>query len=196
MSVGNQVLSSSAQAFLQKLKQLDLGSIEKRLMQSGWTRQQATLAINRYKMFLFVVYLHPHIPLVPSQEIDLVWHYHILHTRQYSQDCQMLFGRFLHHEPDVEYWHQPNPVSLNTAFAQTTALLVQYFGDAALGDASLEQPDSLLIPENLPQQQKLSENGDSHLHPSACGRPTSCLLETSFLTKQQIALAFEPNGFY
>ena len=183
MSVGNQVLSSSAQTFLQKLKQLDLGSIEKRLMESGWTRQQATLAINRYKMFLSVAYLHPHIPLVPSQEIDLVWHYHILHTRQYSQDCQMLFGRFLHHEPDVEYWHQPNPVSLNTAFAQTTALLVQYFGDAALGDASLEQPDSLLIAENLPQQQKLSGNGDSHLHPSACGRPTSRLLETSDLTQ-------------
>lgn len=91
----------------------------------------------------------------------------------------MLFGRFLHHEPDVEHWRQPNPLSLNTAFAQTTALLVQYFGDAALGDTSLEQPDSLLIAENLPQQQPLSENGYSHLHPSSCGRPTSRQLETS-----------------
>ena len=187
MSVANQVLSSSAQTFLQKLKQLDLGSIEKRLMQSGWTRQQATLAINRYKMFLSVVYLHPHTPLVPSQEIDQVWHYHILHTRKYYQDCQMLFGRFIHHEPDVEQWRQPDPLSLNTAFARTTELLVQYFGDAALGDTSLEQPGSILRAEKLPLQQKLSENGDSHLHPSACGRPTSCLLETSYLTKQQLA---------
>lgn len=165
--------------FPSKLQQLDLRPIQKQLIQSGWTHQQAMRAINRYKMFLSVVSLHPHTALVPTQEIDFVWHCHILHTRKYRQDCQMLFERFIDHEPDRELLQY----SLDTAFAQTQALLVQYFGDAALGDASLEQPDSLLIAENWPQQQKFSENGDSYLHHSACGRPTSCLLETSYLTQ-------------
>jgi hypothetical protein len=179
MSVGNQVSSALSQAFASKLKELDLEPIEKQLIQSGWTRQQATLAINRYKMFLFLVYLHPYTPLVPTQEIDRVWHCHILETRKYFKDCQMLFGRFIHHEPDSTAENQADQLSLDTAFAHTTALLVQYFGNAALGDTKLEQSDNILVAENLSQQQKLCEKGCSHLHPSACGRPRSRLLETS-----------------
>jgi hypothetical protein len=179
MSVRNQVLSALSQAFASKLKELDLEPIEKQLIQSGWTRQQATLAINRYKMFLSLVYLHPHTPLVPTQEIDRVWHCHILQTRKYFKDCQMLFGRFIHHEPDSTAGNQADQLSLDTAFAQTTALLVQYFGDAALGDTKLEQSESTFVAKNLPQQQELCEKGYSHLHRSACGRPRSRLLETS-----------------
>ncbi len=189
MPMRNQVLSVLDQTFFSKLQELDLEPIKNQLMQSGWTRQQTTWAINRYKMFLSVVYLNPHTPLVPTQEIDFVWHCHILHTRKYHQACQMLFGRFIDHEPDQKLWEVDEQLSLDTAFAQTQTLLVQYFGEAALRDTSLEQLDSIFCTENLPQQQKLYDKGYSHLHPSACGRPRSHLLETSDLTHHLICQA-------
>ncbi len=179
MSVGNQVLSALDQAFSSKLQELDLEPIKKQLMQSGWTCQQTTVAINHYKMFLSILYLYPHTPLVPTQEIDVVWHCHILHTRKYRQDCQMLFGHFIEHEPDRELWGIANQSSLDTAFAQTAALLAEYFSEAALGDTKLEQPDPIFLAYNLSRQQKLCEKGYSHLHRSACGRPRSNLLGTS-----------------
>jgi uncharacterized protein DUF1399 len=143
MSVENQILPALNQALLQKLQALDLEPIKQQLIQSGWTHQQTNWAILRYKMFLSVVYLHPHTPLVPTQEIDFVWHCHILHTRKYRQDCQMLFGRFIDHEPGLKLWGISDQLSLDTAFAQTTTLLVEYFG----------------------------EKPYSHFQRSACGRP-------------------------
>jgi hypothetical protein len=92
MFVENQILSALGRAFLQTLKELDMEPIADQLKQDGWTCQQAMCAIARYKLFLVLVYLHPHTLLVPTQEIDRVWHCHILHTRKYFEDCQMLFG--------------------------------------------------------------------------------------------------------
>jgi hypothetical protein len=170
MSVGNQVLPASPQTFFQTLKELDMEPIARQLMHDGWTRQQTMYAISRYLMFLFLVYLHPQMLLVPTQEIDRVWHCHILHTRKYFQDCQRLFGRFIHHEPGSVLRLQADQLSLDAAFAQTTALLECYFPLAVLGDTQLEQLDGLFLAENPPQQQNNSEKGDLRYQSSACGR--------------------------
>jgi hypothetical protein len=185
MFSGNPVGAAQSQIFLEKLKEIDFEPIAHQLMQSGWTRQQTTCAIFRYKIFLSLIYLHPHTPLVPTQEIDRVWHCHILHTRKYRQDCQMLFGRFIDHEPDSELWGIAHQRSLDTAFAQTQALLVQYFGETVLGDTKLEPPDSIFLAQNQPQQPKLHEKGYLRHQRSACGRPESRLLETSQFSAPQ-----------
>lgn len=172
MSVGNQVRSMSGQAFSSKLKELDLEPIARQLMQDGWTRQKAMYAISRYMMFLFLVYLHPQMLLVPTQEMDRVWHCHILHTRKYFQDCHMLFGCFIHHEPDSMLGLQADQLARDTAFAQTQALFEYYFPPEALGDGQLKQLDGIELTENPPQQRKLGEKGDLCFHRSACGRPS------------------------
>lgn len=87
----------------------------------------------------------------------------------------MLFGRFIHHEPDVQACRQAEQLELDAAFAQSTKLLVRYFGEAALGDAKLEQPDTSKRTEHQPPQQKLYEKGYLRLQRSACGRPNSNL---------------------
>jgi len=38
---------------------------------------------------------------VPSHEVDLIWHAHILFTRQYMEDTEKYFGHYLHHEPNT-----------------------------------------------------------------------------------------------
>ena len=214
--------AKQTQTFLQKLKELDFEPIAHQLMQSGWTHQQTMRAMNRYKVFLLLIFLYPHTPLAPTQEIDQVWHCHILHTRKYREDCQMLFGYFIDHEPNLKVgvrgqgsgvrsqesgvrrgkfsfircdrslwksglklWEIANHDYLDTTFAQTQALLVQYFGEAALGDIKLEQPDSMELAENLPQPQQLSKKDALHLQRSACGRPESSLREIFQLSVSQ-----------
>ncbi len=38
---------------------------------------------------------------VPDHEVDLIWHGHILFTKQYDHDTKEYFGHFLHHEPKM-----------------------------------------------------------------------------------------------
>ena len=92
-------LSQDNQLFIGKLKQLDLKAIANELMHSTeekWSFERTKQASSHYSMFLWLVNLYPKRQLVPTQEIDKVWHYHILDTMKYAEDCQMLFGRFVH----------------------------------------------------------------------------------------------------
>lgn len=97
-------LSSTEKPFWEKLSSLNFNAIAHRLMESeaGWTKTQTQQALAQYAMFLQLVDLYPNTPLVPTGEIDRVWHHHILDTVKYEKDCQFLFGRFLHHSPGVK----------------------------------------------------------------------------------------------
>ena len=176
MSISDPVKTTEIQDFLHKLKKLDLGLIAHQLLHQGWTRQQAMRAINCYKMFLSLAYLHPKIPLVPTQEIDLVWHYHILHTRKYRKDCQMLFGRFIDHEPDGEFWGQGDSLALDAAFNQTQAVFEHYFGKSMLENTEFEQLEKLELAENQSQRYNFYEAGYLPFQRSACGRPINNLV--------------------
>lgn len=47
--------------------------------------------------------------LPPSQDIDEVWHAHILHSKEYTDFCKLVFGDYLHHNPgqeDGEYFQK------------------------------------------------------------------------------------------
>lgn len=44
---------------------------------------------------------------VPNKQIDEMWHEHILDTRKYSDDCQTVFGYYLHHTPANPKDNQP-----------------------------------------------------------------------------------------
>lgn len=38
--------------------------------------------------------------IAPPKIIDDYWHEFILHTKMYSEYCQTVFGRFIHHQPN------------------------------------------------------------------------------------------------
>lgn len=67
---------------------------------ADWNPERVASAIEQYRRFLIMAMLFPDDEIMPiSEDMDHVWHAHILHTTQYEEDCQMLFGEFLHHEP-------------------------------------------------------------------------------------------------
>jgi hypothetical protein len=108
------------------IQALDLSTIANNLVKQGWTRRQADSACQLYKNFLLLnVKYGPDSGLAPSQEIDEIWHSHILDTAHYMQDCQNIFGYYLHHAV-VE--QESIPVTDEQAFAKTQRLYLQEFG--------------------------------------------------------------------
>lgn len=124
-------VSTSEQAFLQQLTAIDFGPIGFKLMHpdegQGWTLEQTIHAIEQYRRFLFLHHRYPTIQLVPSQEIDRVWHTHILDTAKYREDCHLLFGRFIDHYPYFGLQGDADRQKMERAFAHTQALLESCF---------------------------------------------------------------------
>mgnify|MGYP001169422760 CR=1 FL=1 len=65
----------------------------------GLNEEEIELAIEEYKRFLILKMENPGVNLAPTDLMDKAWHMHILDTRRYSEDCEVMFGRFLHHHP-------------------------------------------------------------------------------------------------
>jgi hypothetical protein len=86
---------------------LDLTSVKLRLMDpklgEGWTREYAERIEAAYKNFLTMVvkYQDDAEDIMLAKDVDEFWHTHILQTMKYADDCERVFGTFLHHEPHV-----------------------------------------------------------------------------------------------
>lgn len=79
---------------------LDLSILEQRLVQRfRWWPRRAALGVRNYKRFLYCLQVLKDTALTPSEEIDEVWHYHILDTQAYHTHCQQVFGHYIHHTP-------------------------------------------------------------------------------------------------
>lgn len=64
-----------------------------------WSRAYAGRAFYEYKRFMLLAVLAGH-PVTPSEEVDHVWHLHLLYTRSYWHDlCRDVLGQEVHHGP-------------------------------------------------------------------------------------------------
>lgn len=131
--------SVTAKQALQAVNNLDLRSISGKLSHENtefWTPSTVRYAEANYRRFLVLQIMHPIATLVPNKIIDAYWHQHILDTRKYADDCQTIFGFFLHHDPYFGLADEDER-SLNlTAFAHTQQLWLEAFGEPMLGDAN------------------------------------------------------------
>ena len=67
--------------------------------ENGWSRRLADRAIEEYRRFMFLAIVAGH-PVTPSDQVDQVWHLHLLYTRSYwDRFCGEVLGRPLHHGP-------------------------------------------------------------------------------------------------
>ena len=121
----------SFELFLQKTRQLDLSPIAYQLMKSRsgavWTKAQTVKAIAQYLAFLYLTDCYPDRQLVPSVEVDRVWHCHILDTSKYAEDCQFLFGYMIHHFPYLGLRGRKDQQNHRQAYLQTQALFNRHF---------------------------------------------------------------------
>ena len=93
-------------------------------------------ATQAYVRFLTLRKANPERTLVPSELIDLVWHYHILDTRKYCDDCERLFGSYLHHDPYFGIGSDESFEANQLAWRETQELWLETFGEPMLGAAN------------------------------------------------------------
>lgn len=86
----------------QKIKDLDLTSLQWRLMQDPrlggckWEKERAEKAIEEYKKFLTQlsqISLYPDMPLVPPDDVLMVWQIHTEDREKYHAECVDIFGQ-------------------------------------------------------------------------------------------------------
>src|SRR6267154_76104 len=86
---------------------LDLESVKVRLMDpelgEGWTGEYADGIEQGYRNYLTMLakYQDHAEDILLSKDVDEFWHTHILQTIKYTEDCDAVFGKYLHHAPHV-----------------------------------------------------------------------------------------------
>lgn len=86
-----------------KMDALNLKCIGENIsVKEGWRIKRIAKAEKEYREFLNLLIEHKSKKIVPwNNDLDVFWHYHILDTQKYHQDCDKIFGYYLHHDPKV-----------------------------------------------------------------------------------------------
>ncbi|KAG0565461.1 hypothetical protein KC19_8G192000 [Ceratodon purpureus] len=83
-------------------------------------------AEQRYKGFLYLFTLNKGLFLVPTYDVDIMWHAHQLSPAAYNRDCLAILKRVLNHD-DTDSDRGPGQ-KLNTGFKDTCELWEEIFG--------------------------------------------------------------------
>lgn len=92
--------SEEFQAFRDKAASLDhdhVGKICERMY--GWSPNKTRYVRSQYNVFWAICGINLQLDIYETLDVDNYWHAHVLHTQQYREDCDYVFGRFLEHVP-------------------------------------------------------------------------------------------------
>lgn len=114
------------------IAELDLEPIIVKLMDQeegeGWALDFALRVSEEYKKFLLLNLLFPDASIIPSKYVDEFWHYHILDTSKYQDDCEQYLGFFLHHFPYFGMRGPEDEINLQNAWKETLSIYESQFG--------------------------------------------------------------------
>lgn len=93
-------------ALWNKIKNFEIDDVEAPLTftdrlarENGWRISYSLRAVEEYKRFMFLMCLSNR-PLTPSDQIDQVWHLHLIYTHSYWDEfCGSVLNRKIHHGP-------------------------------------------------------------------------------------------------
>jgi hypothetical protein len=118
---------------LRQVDALDLDPIVFKLMhpepgETALSLARADQDVALYRCFLKLCALHPGTTIVPTRQLDRVWHTHMLDTAKYRADCDQVFGFFLDHFPYFGFRGEEDRRTWQQDFAHTRRLFKQHFG--------------------------------------------------------------------
>lgn len=103
-----------------------------------WTLDYTTKVTEEY--YRFLILRSKNNKLSPPDDIDKVWHYHILSTEKYAPYCIKNFGTLVHHNPEDSFDQKERNVRLNN----TLLAYKSVFG--AFKYPEIWFPNTLLMP--------------------------------------------------
>ncbi len=100
--------------------------------ENGWSLSYSLRAVAEYKRFIFLICVSGQ-SLTPSDQVDQVWHLHLLYTQSYWIDmCQNLLQRQVHHGPTRGGQRERN--KYNNAYEGTLAQYRFFFNEEPPAD--------------------------------------------------------------
>jgi hypothetical protein len=150
--------------FAQALKLTDAWDFElakKKIVEvkgGAWDFARAEAAVLNYKRYMAVTKALGGVQLVPNGDVDDIWHMHILDTRAYMNDCQQLFGEYLHHYPYFGMLGEENQRQWLEVQSESAALWHGLFGEALYGAGQAAQKCPQACPCNIDQVSTGSSN--------------------------------------
>jgi hypothetical protein len=105
--------------------------VDRMVKKNKWKRVDVLKACELYRHFLFLQrkYGDDVGELPPSEDIDEFWHNHLLDTKKYMNDCDHIFGRYLHHYPYLGMDGKTSEADAAGFFQKTQELHYKEFGD-------------------------------------------------------------------
>jgi hypothetical protein len=91
--------------------------------------EQLDLMEMEYRRFVALRLAHPDSEIVPCKLVDEMWHRHILDTRAYAEDCDRIFGEFVHHFPYFGMRGPDDEQALHDAYDYTLERYREAFGE-------------------------------------------------------------------
>lgn len=111
---------------------LDLDRLRSLVKQcTGYDNTTVNHLTERYVKWLSLKITYKNQSIVPTTEIDIVWHQHILDSEQYFSDCTNLSGEYIHHRP-----HLKQSSSLSS-FKKTKLLWKKHYNEDLIGEPSI-----------------------------------------------------------
>src|SRR6266852_2599902 len=138
--VNTQLTARPREQVIAAIQALDLDPIKFKLMDreegQGWSREYVDQMAIEYKRFLTLSVKYPDETIAPSKDVDKFWHGHILDTMKYAEDCQNVFGYFLHHFPYFGMRGEEDAANLAEAGRTTKRLYEEEFAETISSRAS------------------------------------------------------------
>ena len=147
---------------------LNFVKLKRKLTQSAeatWNDELCDFAELEYRKFLSLKKWYPKLSLVPSKLVDKFWHEHILDTQSYTNDCDVLFGFYLHHYPYFGIYGDKDQSKLQSSFDATVAVYEKHFGAF---------PTAELYPMESVQMARCEEHACHVPSTCACRVPGAC----------------------
>lgn len=127
--------------FMKLVSSIDLSpvafNLTKREEGPKWSLSKTRTVEKWYRRFLFLIGTYRDVAIVPTSDIDEFWHTHILDTRKYMADCDVLFGGYLHHFPYFGLRGTDDEEALRDSYCRTLALFEFHFNDTPQASNSL-----------------------------------------------------------
>ena len=103
----------------------------------GWEKEKVFLMEELYKKWLVLHRAYgSEIGLVPNKALDEYWHFHILDTKKYMDDCALVLGYYLHHYPYFGLTEIETAADMARGFELTRELFQYHFGHDLIGEAN------------------------------------------------------------
>ncbi|QTD55017.1 glycine-rich domain-containing protein-like [Parasphingorhabdus cellanae] len=106
-----------------------------------YTHDDIVRAVSQYEKFLTLAAKYKETALIPTKQIDMIWHLHMLNPRDYYHDCMALFGQILDHEAGFGE-RQSEKAAHAVALDITAALWKKEFGESYLVNSGSDQGDT------------------------------------------------------